>query len=166
MDFKTRREALEALLLPPSADEEEVKTAYRELLKKYHPDQNPGVDTREEYDRVVSAYSYLAAHPALPVGKIIGNASPGRSNAVRQQEIQLQRRREYRAKQKERELAREKEEKRKRKEAHDEAERRFWEEAKRKEEEYNDAMEKIAAIRTARAIEAALDVFREREEES
>ena len=41
MDFKTRREALEVLLLESSADEEEVKTAYRELLKKYHPDQNP-----------------------------------------------------------------------------------------------------------------------------
>jgi molecular chaperone DnaJ len=32
--------------------EKDIKQAYFKLAKKYHPDLNPGADTREKFDKV------------------------------------------------------------------------------------------------------------------
>lgn len=50
----TRSEAYNILGLSYSADEKEVRRAYRDLIKKYHPEENP-----EEWKRVHDAYACL-----------------------------------------------------------------------------------------------------------
>lgn len=45
------------LEVPTNASEQEVKTAYRRLARKYHPDKNPGKDTTEHFQRLQTAYN-------------------------------------------------------------------------------------------------------------
>ena len=40
--------------VPSSATEDEIKSAYRRLAKKYHPDLNPGDKTAEEKMREIN----------------------------------------------------------------------------------------------------------------
>ena len=60
------RDPYEVLGVPQGASEEEIKAAYRELVKKYHPDKyqnNPLADLAEEKLREVNeAYEYLEKH--------------------------------------------------------------------------------------------------------
>lgn len=57
------RDPYEVLGIPQGASEDEIKAAYRELVKKYHPDKyqnNPLADLAEEKLREVNeAYEYL-----------------------------------------------------------------------------------------------------------
>lgn len=49
------------LNISKSADEEEVKKAYRNLAMRYHPDKNPGNKIAEEkFKRISEAYSILS----------------------------------------------------------------------------------------------------------
>lgn len=45
--------------LEPGASDDEIRKAYRNLAKKYHPDVNQGNDTREKFVEVHQAYSFL-----------------------------------------------------------------------------------------------------------
>merc|ERR1719444_280814 len=42
------------------ADEKAIKSAYRKMAKKYHPDANPGTDTTEKFQEVNRAYEVLS----------------------------------------------------------------------------------------------------------
>lgn len=67
----TRQEACYYLQINEGATIDEVKKAYRIMAKRFHPDANPGVDTREYYIKIQEAYEYLEIHPyqmkVLPV---------------------------------------------------------------------------------------------------
>lgn len=140
-----RKQACEILGVPECASEEEIKTAYKSLVKKYHPDT--GNDSNpERYRYVVWAYQYLKANPVkstMGYGKVIGgSASSARSS------FSYARAKEY---------ARfEKEYQKKKDEKRAAFEERVQEE-KEKQERYDRAMEAINAIRIAEALKAIIN---------
>ena len=53
-------QALETLGLPPQSGEKEIKTRYRELVKRYHPDKNPdNPKSAERFKLISEAYTVL-----------------------------------------------------------------------------------------------------------
>ncbi|BFM48104.1 J domain-containing protein [Marinomonas sp. THO17] len=44
------------LEIPTNASEQEAKSAFRRLARKYHPDKNPQTDTTEHFQRLQAAY--------------------------------------------------------------------------------------------------------------
>jgi len=65
------REGLEGyyavLGLGPGAGSEEIRTAYRRLAMRYHPDSSRDPGTARQFARVVRAYKVLSARPVEPV---------------------------------------------------------------------------------------------------
>lgn len=59
MDFKNYNDALRVLGLRSGANEETVKTTYRNLLKLYHPDNSNGEFVNQRYYEIQDAYEYL-----------------------------------------------------------------------------------------------------------
>ena len=59
----SRQEACKYLGIPENATDEDVKRAYRMMAKRYHPDANVQVDTREVYYKIQEAYEFLLSHP-------------------------------------------------------------------------------------------------------
>ena len=71
----SRKDLYEILGVGRNATDKEIKSAYRKLAKKYHPDTNPGDKNAEEKFREVSdAYAVLGdpeKRKKYDVGKII-----------------------------------------------------------------------------------------------
>lgn len=61
--INSRYSALQVLGLPPNADEEAVKSAYKKLVKMYHPDSQEDGRLHWQYYDIVEAYEYLQLHP-------------------------------------------------------------------------------------------------------
>lgn len=64
-----------------SADKAEIKSAYRKLAKKYHPDANPGKDTTTEFQDVNRAYEILSDEDKRKKYDMFGEAGVGSSAA-------------------------------------------------------------------------------------
>lgn len=64
-----------------SADGPEIKSAYRKLAKKYHPDANPGKDTTSEFQEVNRAYEVLSDEDKRKKYDMFGEAGVGSSAA-------------------------------------------------------------------------------------
>lgn len=45
--------------MPETADKKEIKSAYKKLAKKYHPDLNPGKDTTAQMKEINKAHDIL-----------------------------------------------------------------------------------------------------------
>lgn len=59
-----RQEALASLALGPGADDAEIRSAYRRLVMRYHPDASGDSRSSKRFVRVVRAYKVLVANPA------------------------------------------------------------------------------------------------------
>lgn len=65
--------------ISPTASDEEIQKAYRKLVKKYHPDVNPGNETAEKKMREINAaYDQIRN---IREGKASSNAYGGNSNS-------------------------------------------------------------------------------------
>ncbi len=54
------KKSLDQLGLPPTAKADDIKTRYKELVKRHHPDANGGDRSSEERLRqIIQAYKYL-----------------------------------------------------------------------------------------------------------
>lgn len=59
--FMAKRDYYDVLGVNKSADNQEIKRAYRKLAKKYHPDTNPGdAETERLFKEVTEAYNVLS----------------------------------------------------------------------------------------------------------
>lgn len=52
--------------LDSGATERQIKSAYRRLALKYHPDRNPDPKARQKFQEINEAYEYLLKHPGMP----------------------------------------------------------------------------------------------------
>ena len=139
----SRKEACDILGIGVFADEDEVKRAFKNLVKIYHPDANLVTDA-SKYNELVMAYEYLLANPVEVVKtaspKVLGAAGNSRPAA------------NYASFQKKYEQSREKK-------ARDFEEKiaAYNEKVKRQDEEYKRAMEAINSIRVAEYIRQMID---------
>ena len=138
-----RRQACAILGVAENASAEEVKAAYKALVKIYHPDTGNG--NPEYYNNIVQAYDYLKTHPfqvTTNYGKVIGRPSQSANStfAYTKARDYAQFEKQYKRKKEERlsEMA---------EKARDERE---------KQERYDKAMEAINAIRIAEAIKTLI----------
>ena len=79
MNFSSRMEALLVLGLPKGATKDQIKTAYKRLARKYHPDANPDSDETWKYYDVQGAYEYLLEHEDAEMRSqppVRGNSGP------------------------------------------------------------------------------------------
>src|SRR5436190_5435819 len=61
MAANTRRDYYTVLGVPRTATEKDIKTAYRKLARKHHPDVNPGDKKSEDlFKEIGEAYSVLS----------------------------------------------------------------------------------------------------------
>ena len=75
--IKTRTEALNALGLGPGAGEQQIKAAYKDLVKRCHPDAT-GRNDASLYNKITEAYQFLMADAK---GKVLTHSRVmGKSN--------------------------------------------------------------------------------------
>lgn len=77
----TGRDFYSILGVPRSANEKEIKSAYRKMAKKYHPDANPGEDTTEKFQDVNRAYEVLNNPKLKEKYDMFGEGGIGTSDA-------------------------------------------------------------------------------------
>jgi molecular chaperone DnaJ len=82
MPPSSKRDYYEVLGVPHNASEQEIKSAYRKLALKYHPDRNPGDKPAEEsFKEAAEAYSVLGDADKRRRYDAYGHAGVGSSGA-------------------------------------------------------------------------------------
>lgn len=139
--IKTRVEALRILGLGPDAGEQKIKAAYKDLVKRCHPDVT-GVEDATLYNRITEAYQFLMTESR---GKVLTHTRVmGKSNTRKPASNA-----DYAAFQKK--AAKQKE---RRKQEFEQKQKDFSAMYEKQEADYKRAMEAIDAIRVASAIES------------
>lgn len=123
--FQGQKEACRILGVSPYATKEEIKKAYRNLCKIYHPDRNSTPEAKKIYLEVQQAYSvlaqqeikvkqpkifyYQAPQATNPCGKIIGGNPKDREQSRLREETARKLRKERHKRLKEQEEKKKKE---------------------------------------------------------
>lgn len=139
--IKTRQEALQALGLSVYATDAQIKMAFKDLVKKCHPDVTKNGDA-SAYNRIVEAYKFLTAADGgkvLTHSKVMGKTTK-RTTASNADYAAFQKKAE---KQKQR-----------KKEEFERKQKEFAALYEKQESDYKRAMEAIDSIRIARAIQS------------
>lgn len=143
--IKTRQEACRVLGLSASATQAQIKMAYKDLVKKCHPDNTKNSDA-SIYNRITEAYQFLMAEAkgkVLTHSKVLGSSkTQHRKTASNADYVAFQKKA---AKQKAAKAR-----------AFEEKQKEFSAKIKKQEDDYKRAMAAIDAIRAARAIEAMI----------
>jgi len=79
------RDFYKVIGVPRSADAKTIKSAYRQLAKKYHPDANPGKDTTEQFQEINRAYEILSDPDLKQRYDTMGERGVGTSAASQEQ---------------------------------------------------------------------------------
>lgn len=140
--IRSRSEACNILGIGVFASEEEIKTTYKKMIKRYHPDAGASAD-RTRYDMIVEAYQYLTQAVKVDSNRILGMTPDKRREKAEKDAYER-----WFAKMQQEHLEKERQNQKEKK--------RKEEEAKRQKEEYDRAMEAINAIRIAEAIKAVI----------
>lgn len=75
------RDLYSVLEVSRSAGKAEIKSGYRKLAKKYHPDANPGTDTTAQFQELNRAYEVLGDEDKRKKYDMFGEAGVGSSAA-------------------------------------------------------------------------------------
>ena len=79
----SKRDYYEVLGGPKAATEQDIKSAYRKLAQKYHPDRNPGDRTeKERFKEAADAYAVLADREKRSLYDRFGHAGVGGAAAA------------------------------------------------------------------------------------
>jgi curved DNA-binding protein CbpA len=70
----TRKEACFYLGVSENAGSDEIKRAYRYKAKLYHPDMNPGKNTKDYYYKIQEAYEFLINTPYKETNNVFAYA--------------------------------------------------------------------------------------------
>lgn len=143
-----RERACQILGVAINATDDEIKTAYKTLVKQYHPDTGNAYNT-DYYNAIVQAYQYLKENPYVPQPRIMGSGKVlGGTANIAKNTYAYSRDKEY--------AKFEKGYQKKREERIATLERQAKEEREKKER-YDRAMEAINAIRVAEAIKTLIN---------
>ncbi len=138
--IKSRAEACNILGVSINADSGEIKHAYKNLAKIYHPDAGMENSTGK-YNELVMAYEYLMSNPyesLIPTAKIIGGHSR-KSADYDSFQRRMETQRNAKAQQFEEKIA------------------AYNKKIEEQEKEYQKAMDAINAIRIAEAIKVIIE---------
>lgn len=152
----TRAAACEILRIPYNADLDTIKSAYRNLVKKYHPDEtgNNSDEAIMQYQLIVEAYEFLLNDVGfkpheMPKAKVLGTPAkrvPSAGEYARWEQKYAKRKQE-------------------RKEEFIKKQEEYSAARKKQQDDYDRIMKAIEAIRTARAIEAIIKAKDEKRED-
>ena len=79
------RKYYDMLGIPPTADADAIKRAYRKLAFQYHPDRNPSVEAEDTFKRLTEAYEILTGIRKAPASaKAKAQAKTGTTTKPRQ----------------------------------------------------------------------------------
>lgn len=139
--INSRKEACSILGLEEIASQSEIKTAYKKLAKKFHPDSGKSENVSKYY-QITEAYGYLCDIAGKQTSaKVVGNSNNWYSTRKSEQESyekQYKRMKEQKAK------------------AFEKRVEEYNNKLKQQEEEYENAMKAIDAILMAEAIKAMI----------
>ena len=84
-----------SLGISPSANKYEIKAAYRKLAKKYHPDKNRSINSKNIFIEINEAYAYLTNDKDKILENPVSNSFNKSKSRSRYSEEELNKRMEW-----------------------------------------------------------------------